>query len=166
MEILQEYKGRRVMGYEQVGGAKVYRPWVGWTEGDMFEGRLTGTTEDNYGKTNWEFETISLDFDEDISTVIPQKGKNAGKEVSYKAPKVGDIFVLNSAGSLDKAMEKVDMGDKVKVIYEGTIILPSGDNKGAEAHSMKVYREPKNSKSAEVSKLAKEQASDDVEDVL
>lgn len=131
------------MAYEQVGGGKVYRPWVGWTEGDVFEGIHTGSSEDNYGKTNWEFEVVAFEFAEEVSVVIPKKGKRAGEEVEYTAPKVGDIFVLNSSGSLDKAMEKVDIGDKVKVIYEGTIILPSGPNKGSEAHQMKVFREPK-----------------------
>lgn len=152
------------MAYEQIGGAKTYRPWVGWTEGDSFEGKLIGTTEDNYGKTNYEFETIAVDFDEEVAVVIPKKGKNAGKEMEYKTPKVGDTFVLNSSGFLDKAMEKVDMGDKVKVIYEGTIILNSGDNKGAEAHTGKVLVD--RSRGTEIKRLAKEQAADDVDDVL
>lgn len=157
------------MGYEQIGGSKVFRPWVGWTEGDTFEGIHVGSTEDNYGKTNWEFEVVSVEFDEEVSVVIPKKGKNAGQEVEYVAPKVGEIFVLNSSGSLDKAMEKVDIGDKVKVIYEGTVILNKGPNKGSECHTMKVYREPKGSKVStnqkEVARLAQDQAADD-EDVL
>lgn len=154
------------MAYEQIGGAKIYRPWIGWTEGDMFEGKLTGTQEDNYGKTNWIFETIAVEFDEEVAKVTPKKGKNAGKTVEYAAPKPGDVFVMNSAGFLDAALEKADIGDKIKVIYEGTIILNSGDNKGAEAHSGKVWRDPgvRGSK-AEVAKLAQEQAEDD-EDVL
>lgn len=154
------------MAYEQIGGAKVFRPWVGWTEGDSFEGKHTGTTEDNYGKTNWEFETIAVDFEEEISVVIPKKGKNVGQEIEYEAPKVGDIFVLNSSGSLDKAMEKVDIGDKIKVIYEGTIILNKGPNKGSTAHTMKILVDRSKGGSKEVAKLAKEQAADDVEDVL
>lgn len=156
------------MAYEQIGGAKKYRPWVGWTEGDTFEGKLTGTEEDNYGKTNWIFETIAVEFDQEVSTVIPKKGKNAGKEIQYPAPKVGETFVLNSAGFLDAALEKASTGDKIKVIYSGTIILPSGDNKGAEAHTGKVFRD--SSGRGEIARLTKEQAddnaSDSYEDVL
>jgi uncharacterized membrane protein len=151
------------MGYEQIGGAKVYRPWVGWTVGDSFEGILRGTSEDSYGKTNWEFETINADFEEETVTIIPKKGKNAGKEMEYGTPKEGQTFVLNSSGFLDAAMEKVDMGDKVKVIYEGTIILPSGPNKGSEAHTGKVFREA--GKSSTSSKAAAT-SDDDVDDVL
>lgn len=154
------------MSYEQIGGAKVFRPWVGWTEGDMFEGRHTGTTEDNYGKTNWEFETIAVDFDEEVAVVTPKKGKNAGQEVEYAAPKAGDIFVLNSSGSLDKAMEKVDIGDKVKVIYEGTIILNKGPNKGSTAHTMKVFRAPKNATTKADTKVPAEDLLEDEDDGL
>lgn len=125
---------------EQLSGSKVFRPWGHWTEGDTFIGKFSGTSEDNFGNTNYEFETEEVEFDQPS---IKAKSKK-GETVVLDAPKEGEIFVLNSCGSVEKAMEKCDIGDVIKVIYTGTVTLTKGKFAGKEAHTMKVMRAASN----------------------
>lgn len=122
--------------FEQVGGSKIFRPWGHWTEGDVIVGKFTGTSEDNYGNTNYDIEVEECEFD---NPRIQTKNKK-GEDVVYESPKEGEIFCLNSCGSLDKAMDKCDIGDFIKVVYTGTVVLNKGKFAGKEAHTMKVMR--------------------------
>lgn len=122
--------------FEQVGGSKVFRPWGQWTEGDSITGKFVSTSEDNFGNTNYEIEVEECEFDQ---AVIHSKNKK-GESQTLKAPEAGEVFCLNSCGSLDKAMEKCDVGDIIKVIYTGTVTLTKGKFAGKEAHTMKVLR--------------------------
>jgi hypothetical protein len=122
--------------FEQIGGSKLFRPWGHWTEGDSLVGKFTGTSEDNFGNTNYDIEVEECEFERE--RIVTQNKKN--EAVTYVAPKEGEVFCLNSCGSLDKAMEKCDIGDTVKVIYTGTVILNKGKFAGKEAHTMKVLR--------------------------
>lgn len=128
--------------FTQIGGGKVFRPWGHWTEGDSIVGKLVGTSEDSFGNENFEIEVEEVEFDEEV---VETKNKN-GEKVEMKAPKVGDIFVLNSCGSLERAMQNCDNGDIIKVIYTGEIILNKGKFKGKKAHTMKVMRAEGNKK--------------------
>jgi hypothetical protein len=122
--------------FQQIGGGKVFRPWGQWTEGDYIVGRLSGTSEDNFNNTNYDIEVSEVDFEN--KRVVAKDKK--GEDKIYEEPKAGDLFCLNSCGSLDKAMEKCDIGDMIKVIYTGTITLTKGKFAGKEAHTMKVLR--------------------------
>lgn len=122
--------------FEQVGGSKIFRPWGHWTEGDTLQGKFVSTSEDNFGNTNYELEVEECEFDQERIVTKTKKGE----ESVLLAPKEGEIFCLNSCGSLEKAMEKCDIGDVIKVIYTGTIILNKGKFAGKEAHTMKVLR--------------------------
>lgn len=122
--------------FEQVGGSKIFRPWGHWTEGDVIIGKFTGTSEDNFGNENYDIEVSEVEFDQKR---IQYKNKK-GEDSVLEEPKIGDIFCLNSCGALEKAMEKCDIGDIIKVIYTGTILLNKGKFAGKEAHTMKVLR--------------------------
>lgn len=122
--------------FKQVGGSKVFRPWGHWTEGDSIVGKYSGTSEDNFGNTNYEIIVEECEFDEEVVTSLNAKKE----ETELVAPKVGEIFVLNSCGSLENAFEKIDIDDMVKVIYTGTIVLSKGKFAGKKAHTMKVLR--------------------------
>lgn len=122
--------------FEQIGGSKTFRPWGHWTEGDSITGKFVSTSEDDYGNTNYEIDVEECDFDQEV---INTKNKK-GNDVTYSKPAPGAVFCLNSCGSLDKAMEKCDIGDVVKVIYTGTVVLTKGKFAGKEAHTMKVLR--------------------------
>ena len=41
------------MSYREIGGAKVYRAWKEWDEGDVVEGIYLDQTQDNYNKPNY-----------------------------------------------------------------------------------------------------------------
>lgn len=147
--------------FEQIGGSKVFRPWGHWTEGDTITGKFTGTSEDNFGNTNYEVEVEECEFDQEVVNTLTKKGD---KQV-LNAPKEGEIFVLNSCGSLEKAMEKCDIGDVVKVIYTGTIVLNKGKFAGKEAHTLKVLRASSGGKKLSEKKHA-EVIHDEDEDIL
>jgi hypothetical protein len=140
--------------FEQVGGSMFYRPWGHWTEGDGVTGKFTGTSEDDYGNTNYHIEVEECEFGQE--RIVTQNKK--GQEVVYTAPKEGDVFCLNSCGSLDKAMEKCDVGDVVKVIYTGTVQLKKGKFAGKDAHTMKVMR----AASRPASKKVEEESDEDI----
>lgn len=123
------------MKFTQLTGKKVFRPWAQWEEGDGIIGRLINVSEDNYGKNNYEIEVQEVDFSQDEVSYTNKKGE----EVVCKAPQPGEVFVLNSNGSLDRAMEQVDTGDFVKVIYSGTDVLTKGKYAGKEFHKLEVF---------------------------
>lgn len=110
------------MKFTQVAGQKVFRKWTLWKAGDSVVGKLVGTSEDNYGKSNYEIEVIEVDF----------QGESQ--------PNLGEILVLNSNGSLDASMEKITTGDVFKVIYGGKDTLKKGKYAGKEFHKLSVYK--------------------------
>lgn len=114
--------------FRQVGGQFKYRKWGLWEEGDMLVGKFVQETMDNYKKPSYHIEVEEVQF-EDMTD----------------APKQGEIFALNSAGQLDKAMAQVEKGDFVKVIYKGIQTIEKGPYAGKEAHSMAIFISPANS---------------------
>lgn len=126
------------MKFTQLTGSKVFRPWALWEEGDTIIGSLVNISEDNYGKPNYEISVIEVDFAEDQASYENKKGE----KIVCKTPNVGEIFVLNSNGSLDRSMERVENGDVVKVIYQGVDILAKGKYAGKEFHKLDVFFAP------------------------
>lgn len=50
----------------------------------------------------------------------------------------GEVIVLSSWGQLKYKMGFVSEGDKVKVVYEGQELMPSGPFKGSKVHQFTV----------------------------
>jgi len=108
------------MKYRRVGGARTFKSWKSWTKGDFVEGIFTGTSEDNYQKTNYHIEVKNYEFAD--GTDLPE-GKQLG---------------LNSNGSLDYQFQDIAEGSQVMVEYEGKGMLEKGLYKGKEFHQVSV----------------------------
>jgi hypothetical protein len=101
------------MAFQEVGGAKRYVKYSECQAGDeLVEGYYTGTTVGKYGN---QYNFLTED----------------GKQV-----------VLNKSGQLEYAIKFVEVGEYVKVIYEGVAVLQKGTFKGKEAHNFKVLKDP------------------------
>lgn len=110
-----------------LGGAKAYRAWKLWEEGDQIVGKLVEIGEDTYGKPNYVIEIEEMNFEH-----IPEK------ETHLKA-EVGKRIGLNSAGSLDFKMNEVEIGQVVEITYEGVEKLPDNHKfKGKDCHQIEV----------------------------
>lgn len=111
----------------RIGGAKCYRAWKLWNEGERITGKLVGITEDTYGKPNYSIEIEEMNFEHE-----PEKE-------GYMVAEVGKVIGLNSAGSLDSKMQEVEIGDIVEITYEGTDTLPENHKyKNKECHQIDV----------------------------
>lgn len=115
-------------------GKSAYRTWKNWESGDFLVGKYVSTSEDNYGKPNYKVEVIEASFSD-------------GSE-----PKASEVFTFNSSGALIKAMEEVQVGDIIKVIYKGEEVMTKGKYKGKAFHSMEVL--VADSKGEQVSKVS------------
>jgi hypothetical protein len=118
--------------FKTVMGSTSYRPWKNWEESDYLVGKYVSQTEDNYGKPNYKVEVIEAGFS------------------TGEAPKAGTMFTFNSSGSLNKAMDEVQEGDIIKVIYKGEDTISKGKYKGKAFHSMEVLVAPKDNTKAAV----------------
>jgi len=110
--------------FKKLTGAKNYRPWSQWDEGDYVMGKLIEKIEeDRYGKPNYVLEL--------------EEGHFGNKEAAKKLV-IGKDFVLNSATLLDNVMEKVEIGSVVRVEYLGREIMTKGAYKGKEAINLDI----------------------------
>lgn len=113
----------------EIGGARVYRGWKFWDEGDWLEGTYVSMGEDNYGNPSYTVKVDAFEFAD------PEKGISPdGAEV-----KAGCDFVLNSNGSLNYKMQSVEEGTKIKVLYDGTDVMQKGKFKGKEFHVVRLF---------------------------
>jgi len=101
---------------KKLNGSKVYKAWKEWQAGDYVIGKYSGTSKDKYRKNSWHLDIIETSF-ADGSTF--DEGKTMG---------------INSTGMVDKVMEGVDLGEIIRMDYEGTEVLTSGDFEGSDAH--------------------------------
>ena len=105
------------------GGRCTYRAWKEWETGDYIIGTYKGSKTDNYDKPNW------LVLVEEASFVsAPKEAKKL----------VGQVIGLNSNGMLNKAMERVEEGDMIQVMYNGTSEIEKGKYAGKDAHLVEV----------------------------
>lgn len=51
----------------------------------------------------------------------------------------GTLTKVRANGQLKKALKNIKVGDAIEVVYDGSIILDSGDWEGSECHQFKVY---------------------------
>jgi hypothetical protein len=107
--------------FRQAGGARKYRPWKQWAEGDYVIGVFKDTYTDKFRNEGWIIEVIECDFKD-----------------SQAAWNEGDVVGLNAAGGLAYSMEEAQKGAIVRIEYNGLDTLTSGDYKGSEVHTFKV----------------------------
>lgn len=112
--------------FRTVMGQSSYKAWKNWSEGDFLVGKYISQSEDNFGNPNYKVEVIEAQFDDGTT------------------PKPASVFTFNSSGTLKKAMEEVNTGDIVKVIYKGEDVVSKGKFKGKKFHSMEVLVAPSN----------------------
>lgn len=116
--------------FRTVMGQSSYKAWKNWSEGDFLVGKYISESEDNFGNPNYKVEVLEANF-EDGTT-----------------PKPTSTFTFNSSGTLKKAMQEVNVGDIVKVIYKGEDVVTKGKFKGKKFHSMEVLVAPSSNPSA------------------
>ncbi len=88
----------------------LFRGWKEWQPGDYVEGVYHSMYETTYNKQiqfNWRIEVKDCNF----------KVEKDGKLISP----IGQILVLNSAGSLNKVMQESEIGWGVFVQYAGKV---------------------------------------------
>ena len=119
--------------FKTVMGQSSYRSWAKWESGDFLVGKYLSAGEDSFGNPNYKVEVIEAQFDDG------------------SAPKAGSNFSFNSSGTLKKAMEEIEVGDIIKVIYKGQNVIPKGKYKGKSFHEMEVLVAPSSNPSAPVS---------------
>lgn len=104
------------------GGSKNFRPWKDWVEGDLVVGKRVGTHLDQYDKECIiiKVEDAQWDDQDEADAII-------GKEM-----------VLNHAGQLNKAFDKIDEDEMVQVIYTGTAEMAKGKYKGNDSHTFEI----------------------------
>lgn len=102
-------------------GSNVYRPWKQYNEGDVVVGVYEGVHVDNFKKNNAKVKVHYAEFAD---------GTGADFE--------GKTLVINSCGSLEKALETMTEGSAYQFVYNGTITLQKGPYAGKEAHSVEI----------------------------
>jgi hypothetical protein len=106
-------------------GQSSYKSWAKWEAGDFLVGKYLSEAQDSFGNPNYKVEVIEALFDDGTT------------------PKAGTNFTFNSSGTLKKAMEEIEAGDIIKVIYKGRGVIPKGKFKGKPFHEMEVLVAPK-----------------------
>lgn len=120
------------MGFQEVGGKRSYPKFKETEPGtELVNGKFLREITGKYG-AQFEFEQ------ED-----------------------GNIVVLNGSGQLKYKMDFIQPNDRVKVVYEGEVVLDSGMMKGKTAHQFTVMRDS----SYDSTDLADEDEDDDDTDI-
>jgi len=108
------------MGYKEVGGPRSYLKFKDCEKGQVLvEGTFVREFEGKYGK---QYEYMQDN---------------------------GEVIVLNGSGQLKYKMDFVKEDSKVKVIYDGEIMLESGVMKGKMAHQFVVMQDSDYEETAE-----------------
>lgn len=132
------------------GGRCTYRAWGEWEVGDLIIGKFKGSKVDQFKKPNWLVEVEDAMFAD----------AKAAKKL------IGQVIGLNSAGQLDKAMEKVEEGDMIQVLYNGTSEIESGKYAGKDAHLIEVDLVEEEGEEADDDDDSDDDESDDEDDDL
>lgn len=108
------------MSFKEVSGARNYRAWDQWGEGEFITGKYsaTGDQPTAYGDQKWyEIEVDDSNF--------PCDG--------------GKTLRLNGCGALDSKMAEIEVGSIIKVQYDGEGVMPKGPFKGKPFKDIKVF---------------------------
>jgi len=106
--------------FRQVGARK-YRSWKEWSEGDYIIAKFVKTYEDKFKKECYEIQVIESSF--------------AEHEDFAEGVTVG----LNNCGSLAFGMQNIELGATFKVEYDSVGVIEKGDFEGKEFHKVNVY---------------------------
>jgi hypothetical protein len=113
--------GRKFTVKKQVNGPQKYRKWDDYTAGDLFIGTYTGIHKDTtYKKDHFKFKVEECFFKEDAESFV------------------GQTLVLNTCGSLEKAMEDIEEGTVLQIEYLGKDTMTKGPYAGKEAVSLAI----------------------------
>ncbi len=99
-----------------------YRKWSEWETGDIMIGTYKGSQTDQFGKPNWLIEVVEAFL--------------ADKKDQKKL--IGQVLGLNSSGTVDRAMEDVEIGSMVQFTYNGLVRMDGGPYKGKDKHDIEV----------------------------
>jgi len=95
----------------------VTRKWKEFTKGEFFEGIVEECNEkDKYKKPIFAFKVISSNFNHPVGTNI----------------------YLNTGGNFINDMNQVEVGEKVKISFDGKAKIKSGEWQGSETYVIKV----------------------------
>jgi hypothetical protein len=112
----------------KIGGAKNFKGWKEFSEGDFIVGEYISEGVDNtYGNPQY---TIKVEeFELQDPSLYGDKTLVAGMELT-----------LNSSGTYDSKMKELAKGTVVEIVYNGTEALPSTHKfKGRDAHQIDVF---------------------------
>lgn len=129
----------------EIGGSKTYFAWKEWGEEFEVIGKYTGTSLDNYDKTNWHIEVEECNFDEEL---------------------VGKTLCLNHNGSVAHKMKQVKIGEVVGFEMLGTETLKKGKFAGKECYNVKVTVYDEEGNTEELEATHEEVSGESVDDIL
>jgi len=109
--------------FRKLTGKKTYRKWAQWELDDSIVCKFLREESDQYKKPAWIVEIIEVDFN-DVD--------------AQEKFKPGTVVSLNSMGMLDGAMEELETGDVVQVLYTGMEEMGKGPHEGEAAHTVEV----------------------------
>lgn len=108
----------RIFKPKQVlAGSFLYKKWGDWKAGDWFCGEYQGQSE-----TPDKYKHFSSRF----------------KVLDSNCLEVGKVYQLNYNTALDKAVEKITVGDVIELRYGGKSTISKGPNAGSEYHSLEI----------------------------
>ena len=102
-------------------GSNLYKKWEDYSEGDVVVGVFEGIHTDKFKKENAKIKVVHAEFAD-------------GTADNY----IGKTLVINSCGSLNKAMESMVEGAAYQFVYNGKITLEKGPYAGKEAHTLSI----------------------------
>ncbi len=98
-------------------GGRKYLAWKNWQVGEYLVGKYTKSYEDQFGNENYEVQIIEAEIE--------------GADL-----KEGDLFGVNSCGSLKHNMTDVAPGSYIQVTYEGKGEIEKGPFKDKSFHKV------------------------------
>jgi len=112
----------------QIGGAKSFKKWNTFTEGDYIIGKYVEEGFDNkFKKPTYTFEI------EDFEVQDPSIHGD-------KSLEIGERVTLNHLAALEQKLAQVNIGDVVELVYNGKAPLPEKHAfAGTMAHQVDVF---------------------------
>lgn len=117
---------QRRTGGKTVGGAGKFIKFADMVEGDYFSGKYVKTYKD-------------ARYDNDRYEVLIDGFESDALLHNGDAPKIGDTVTFDGCGSLNYAMDEIEVGTEIELEYQGTSKLPDGHKyKNKDAHQVEV----------------------------
>ena len=89
-----------------MNGARSYKKWANWDEGDTLAGKLLSISIDKFKHNQYliEIEEVDMQDPSDDKAIALEPGKT---------------IMLNSCGSFEYGIESAELGDFIHVEYKG-----------------------------------------------